>query len=520
MVSPFLRKVKTASGAVAVQIVMKEGRQNRVLEHLGSAHTPGELDVLLQVGWERLHPGQGELDLGLEPQVLGGATVKSRSSRLLVEVIRSAWDALGFDVVADEGFFQLVLARLVEPTSMVDSRRVLEDLGVAPVHYSTFKRALGRAGKKDYRGVIAKACFDHSVATSGLSLLLYDVTTLYFEAEKEDEYRRVGFSKERRVDPQIVVGLLVDRSGFPLEIHCFEGSKAETLTILPVVEAFAQRNNVSDMVVVADAGMLSVTNLDAIQAAGLRFIVGSRMTKAPDDLAKHFHWHGDYAKDQQIIDTVTMRRGRPDPERLNRLQEPVWDPEQEEHQVWWRTVWQHRTKRAVRDRHTLQKQRERAEAIINSDRPAKSARFVKTSGTKRIFDETTFDRAMSLTGWKGYITNIPKTIMSAEEVVGSYHELWHVEQSFRMSKTDLRARPIFHHDRNAVEAHLTMVFTALAINRYLYAATGITLKKLVQTLRPLQDVTIEISGQQITATPKITNQTQEILNKLHPNTGH
>ena len=120
---------------------------------------------------------------------------------------------------------------------------------------------------------------------------------MYFEAEKEDDYRKVGFSKERRVDPQIVVGLLVDRAGFPLEIHCFAGNKPETQTILPVVKAFADRNNVVDMVVVADAGMLSATNLDAIEEAGLRFIVGSRMTKAPQDLAGHFHWHGSDATD-------------------------------------------------------------------------------------------------------------------------------------------------------------------------------------------------------------------------------
>ena len=174
--SPFLRKVPTASGATAVQIVDKSGGQYRIVEHLGSAHSPGELAALMQVGREKLHPGQGELDLGLDPTVLGGAVVQSQSSRLLVEVIQNAWDALGFDVIADEGFFQLVLARLVEPTSMVDSRRVLEELGVTPVHYSTFKRVLTRAGERDYRGQIATACFEHSAVTSGLSLLLYDVT--------------------------------------------------------------------------------------------------------------------------------------------------------------------------------------------------------------------------------------------------------------------------------------------------------------------------------------------------------
>src|ERR1700757_3755938 len=74
----------------------------------------------------------------------------------------------------------------------------------------------------------------------GLSLLLYDVTTLYFEAEFEDELRKVGYSKERRIDPQIVVGLLVDRTGFPLEIGCYEGNNAETTTIAPIITSFLQ----------------------------------------------------------------------------------------------------------------------------------------------------------------------------------------------------------------------------------------------------------------------------------------
>ncbi|MCV7130487.1 IS1634 family transposase, partial [Mycolicibacterium vanbaalenii] len=125
--------------------------------------------------------------------------------------------------------------------------------------------------------------------------------TLYFEAENEDDLRKVGYSKERRVDPQIVVGLLVDRSGFPLEIGCFEGNTAETTTLIPVVTAFVERHDLGDtpMVIAADAGMLSATNLAALDDAGLGFIVGSRMTKAPGDLESHFHWHGDVFTDGQ-----------------------------------------------------------------------------------------------------------------------------------------------------------------------------------------------------------------------------
>src|SRR5699024_12388419 len=89
--------------------------------------------------------------------------------------------------------------------------------------------------------------------------------------------------------------------------------------------------------------------------------------------------------------------------------------------------------------------------------------------------------------------------MSAEEVVSSYHDLWRVEQSFRMAKSDLDARPIFHHTRQAIEAHLTVVFASLAVARYMYAQTGITTPKIVKALKPLQEVTITVAGQQITA---------------------
>ena len=190
--SPFLRKVSTTSGATAVQIVEKIDRQNRVIEHLGSAHTPGDLAVLLEAGRKKLNEGQTELDLGLDQEPAAGqAVVQSSRSRLLVDVVQGAWDHLGFNEIQDEAFFQLVLARLVEPTSMVDSQRVISELGEVPVHRSSMKRALHRCGRDAYRDQIAKACFNHSLVTSGLSLLLYDVTTLLCRLRDKSVYAEV-----------------------------------------------------------------------------------------------------------------------------------------------------------------------------------------------------------------------------------------------------------------------------------------------------------------------------------------
>lgn len=104
--------------------------------------------------------------------------------------------------------------------------------------------------------------------------------------------------------------------------------------------------------------------------------------------------------------------------------------------------------------------------------------------------------------------------MSAQQVVDSCHDLWHVEQSFRMSKHDLRARPIFHHQAEAIEAHLTIVFAALAVARWLQTTTGLSIKRLVRLLRPLREVTIQIAGQTITADPRIDADTAKFIEKI------
>ena len=176
--SPFLRKVKTASGATAVQIVEKKHGQRRIVEHLGSAHTDAQLAALMHAGRVKLAANQPELDFdpgtGGRPRA-GAAVVEGKASQLLVDVIRGSWDRLGFGVVDDEAFFQLVLARLVEPTSKLDSLRVIKDLGVEPVHLSTVKRALKRCAAKDYRPLVQTACFEHVWSERGgdVSLLLY-----------------------------------------------------------------------------------------------------------------------------------------------------------------------------------------------------------------------------------------------------------------------------------------------------------------------------------------------------------
>ena len=200
---------------------------------------------------------------------------------------------------------------------------------------------------------IISALFEHVTNTGGLTLCLYDVTTLYFETEREDDLRKVGYSKERRVDPQVIVGLLVDRGGFPLQVGCWEGNRAETTMIIPMVEAFQAAHGIEELVIVADAGMLSAANLKSLDEAHLRFIVGARQVRAPGDLEAHFHWKGDAFTDGQLIDTITPRRGSRSEQDKSLRAEPVWDPVT--HPGSWRAVWAYSKKRAARDTRTDRK---------------------------------------------------------------------------------------------------------------------------------------------------------------------
>ena len=479
----------------------------RIVEHLGSARDELELAVLVQAARERLNAGQDELDLGLDTPAVSSAVrahVVGTSSRVLWEVLSDAYRVLGFESLKDEAFAAVVLARLVEPTSKADTVRVLEEIGVSAPHLNTLYAALRRAQGRDYRDRLAKACLAHSARTSGTAaLVMYDVTTLHFENEDEDDLRKVGMSKEHRVDPQVQVGLLVDPGGFPLEVHLFEGDKAETTTIVPVLRAFQERHGVMDMVVVADAGMLSAANLNALEDAGFSFIVGSRLTKAPYDLAEHFERNGNYFDDGQILEsTRVMGTGTNARER--------------------RVVYQWSFKRNKRDDRDINLMIAKAEKIAAGTAPLRKTRFLKVSGATKELDQATIDRARQLAGLKGYVTNLPVETMTGAAVISAYHDLWRVEQSFRMTKSDLRARPVFHHQREAIEAHLTVVFAALAISRYLTTATGKSLKKIVNTLRPLRSATISINGHHITADPAITPDAREILDHLPAitTTGH
>ncbi len=213
----FVRKTRTGSGAVAVQAAEKRDGKLEIIKHFGSAHTDAELGVLLAQAHAFVGGDQPMLDLEVpelihriddvadwrNPELLPPAPrpapglappgrISATSSRLIYEVLGAVYDQLGFNIVGDDVFRDLVIARIIEPTSKADTQRVLDDLGAEPVSYKTIQRHLAMITPSGYRDIIADKCFDHAADTGGLSLILYDVTTLLCRRRHNKVYADVS----------------------------------------------------------------------------------------------------------------------------------------------------------------------------------------------------------------------------------------------------------------------------------------------------------------------------------------
>jgi Transposase DDE domain len=200
----------------------------------------------------------------------------------LLDVIAAVYRELGFDQTCgkDAVFEQLVTARIIEPTSKQDAARVLAEAGVRALSYRTVKRRLPGYAKPEWRNRLSAACA--AAAQIGPSaLVLYDVTTLWFDTDTGDGFREPGFSKERRLDPQTTVGLLTDATGMPLMIEGFEGNRAETKTMIPLVQRFVAAHGIAGVTVIADAGMMSEANLAEVEDAGWSFVIGGKLPEVP-----------------------------------------------------------------------------------------------------------------------------------------------------------------------------------------------------------------------------------------------
>jgi transposase len=493
MSSAFIKKYKARGGGTVIQVVFKDGRSVTRTVHIGTAHTEDDLELLIAFARDTIRGEQLQMDLFDAPKDGVDLIMQGAFPELLWATLSGVYDKLGFSSLEDDTFSQLVLSRLIEPSSKLDTIRILDEIGQSPPSTSGIQRCLRRCIDDDYRSSISKCCFDAATAGS-LSLLLYDVTTLYFEVQKEDGYRKPGMSKERRLDPQITVGLLVGRDGFPLEIKSFEGNRAEVKTIMEVLDGFKARHGIDELTVTADAAMLSSKNIQALEDMGYHYIIGSRIAKVPYDIAEYAKEPGAELADGQIFDTrQAMNTGR-GTKRITR-----------------RVIYQYRKDRASLDLRNIDKLLDKANKMLSGASEFKRNRFLKVEGGTKTINTELVARSRLKAGIKGYVTDLD---IEPREVIAAYHQLFEVERSFRMSKSDLKARPVFHRKRDSIEAHLTVVFTALAVARYIQAATGMSIKRFIRTLKPIQTGILLVNGKKRLVRPMVSDAARKPLRAL------
>ena len=480
----YVRTVKTASGATAVQIVHSTRRSARKIEHLGSAHNEqgrggpqGRRSAAARAGRGR---GRPRCRRG---RFLGRAVGDHlHEDGHLWDALYRAYVALGFEDATDGDpvFRDLVLARIVEPTSKLDSLRFLEEVGVATVSYPTLNRRLGSYPEQSWRERLAAACAAR--ATLGpASLVLYDVSTLYFETHEGDGFCEPGFSKERRLEPQITIGLLTDATGFSLMLQAFEGNKAETKTMLPTITSFMAAHHLAGVTSSRTPGWCPRPTVRRSRTPSCRSssgpdprgaVPGQEVAPGPSR-AGHRRWAG-------LHPALASDPGAEGGRRRDKV-----------------TYYRYKADSARRTLHGIDIQIAKAERAVAGKEPVNRNRFVKLAGGDKTVNRDLEAKARVVAGVKACITNM--TDPSPWFVVAAYHQLWHIEKSCRMSKHDLQARPIYHRKRDSIEAHLNVVFAALAITRLIEDRTGWSIKKFVRTTRRYRTVQMRAGNQDLTA---------------------
>ena len=489
------REVKTGSGKIAVQIYYLLDRKRVIVKHLGSASTYEELDNLRQQAQQFIEDYSNQASLF--PTLKSGAysyldqyECVGFYYRFFYETIQRLIAQIGFEELASDLLKDLVTIRILEPASKLRSIELIETyFGIQHRRQSYYKVAKKWLSLKNQ---VLEKVYDFAQREYGFdySLLFYDVTTLYFETFEGDDLRKTGFSKDSKSQqPQILVGLMVSKEGFPIAYDVFPGNTFEGHTILPVVKAFIQKNNVKQFTVVADAAMISADNIKELKEAGIHYIVGARLGNLP----------------QTILDKIDAQIKREDGKTIRLHTNKGY------------LICSFSNARYRKDKYEMEKQILKAQTIIKSPSKNTKAKFVKAHNEKLNLNEELILKTIKLLGVKGYYTDLNENELSTSKVIERYHELYKVEQAFRIAKSDLETRPIFHFKEEPIKLHLLICFLALVISKHIEIKTGMSIRRFNTQAKKVTDAKMlnKLTQKEVIVKGKVTKTDEELLSKLY-----
>lgn len=494
----FVRKKPNKSGLVSVQVIEKSNGKYKVVKTIGSSTDPSEIERLVAKG--KMHAkermGLQEIDF-IDHKRIFSDVLSCISSHKLVgiqNVLGKIFDDIGFGQVKEDLFKDLVLYRLVFPRSKLRTTEYLYRYEQKSYSEDDIYRFMDKLHFR-YKELVQQISFDHTmkVLDGAIHAVFYDVTTIYFEIEKEDDIRKSGFSKDgKHKHPQIVLGLLVSKDAYPLAYDIFEGNKYEGDTFLPILEGFRRKYNFEKLTVVADAGLLSNNNVQELIEKGYEFILGARIKNEKESVKK-------------AILAFEFENGQSKLIKKDELS----------------LIITYSQDRAKKDRYNREKGLKRLEKQLQSGKLTKSSinnkgynKFLNMEGEVALtLDHQKVDMDAKWDGLKGYLTN---STMTKEEVLENYRHLWQIEKAFRVAKNELRIRPVFHRKRDRIEAHICLNFTAYKVYKELdrilkFKKTGLSPEKVIDIIQNIHELSLVTPNNEVIRKTIILTEEQKLV---------
>lgn len=490
-----IRVIKTASKAKAVQVVQYKNSKRIVVQHIGSAHNDTELNELMLSAQEWIKDYAQQLSIFPDENPnkllhLNHCTFIGIQYRYFHQQIALLQDSFGFTDLPPL-LNDLVSIRIFEPASKLRSLELMEQFfGIKHSRKTYYNIAPKCIEFKDT--VEAKVvAFAKGHYSFDFDLVFYDVTTLYFETFEEDQLRKNGFSKDNKSQqPQVLIALMVTKEGFPIAYEIFSGNTFEGHTIIPVVKNFITKNKVKSFTVVADAAMISTENIAQLTQNSLHYIVGARMGNLSAEL----------------LDTIDKQIDRQDGKSIRLNTELGY------------LICSYSSVRYRKDLYEMNKQIEKAKQVIEKPSKTKKTKFTKTSKQQIELNEELIEKTKKLLGIKGYYTNLEETVVDNKTIIERYHELFRIEQAFRVSKSDLETRPIFHFKEQPIKLHLLICFMALVISKHIEIKAETSIRKFLDEIKKITDGQILnlLTNKSVTIQGEPTEKMRLLISKLFP----
>ena len=478
----YVRRKPNRSGSFSIQIISKRKGRSKVVKTIGCATMWHEIEELVKKANQEIKNLKRQEELFVSEQdrtvievfnTLRNSNIRTVGPELIFGQI---YNYIGFNAIKEELFRHLVIARLSFPLSKLKTVEYLYRYQGIQLEINSVYRFLDKLNNK-LKGQIEQIVFNHTKKVSGgdIGIVFYDMTTLYFEASDEDDLRKTGFSKDgKHQNPQIFLGLLVTTGGYVIGYDIYEGNTYEGDTLIPFIENISTKFKLDKPVVVADSGLLSKKNIEALESKEYEYILGARIKNEKENIKQQIVNY--YYADGDILCI---------PKDNNR-----------------RLIVSFSLKRAKKDAYNRKRGLKRLEKRIKAGKLTKSNiynrgynKFLKLEGEINIgIDYSKIKQDKYWDGLKGYVTN---TKLENNKIIENYNDLWNIERAFRMSKTDLRIRPIYHRLKDRIEAHICISFAAYSIykelERVLYLEKStLSVKRAAELTHNMYEITYQL----------------------------